>query len=83
MNVMMVHGTSSNGHAPTYQILLTYLEMQKCYGPDKLHPLFDLGIKGQGQMNVMMVHDTQSYGHTPTYQISLSKVMIMVQVFKM
>ena len=24
------------GHAPTYQISLTYLERQKSYGPDKL-----------------------------------------------
>jgi hypothetical protein len=23
------------GHAPTYQLSLTYLERQKCYGPDK------------------------------------------------
>ena len=23
------------GHAPTYKISLTYLERQKCYGPDK------------------------------------------------
>jgi hypothetical protein len=23
------------GHAPTYQISVTYLERQKCYGPDK------------------------------------------------
>jgi hypothetical protein len=25
----------SYGRAPTYQISLTYLERQKCYGPDK------------------------------------------------
>ena len=24
------------GNAPTYQLSLTYLERQKCYGPDKL-----------------------------------------------
>jgi hypothetical protein len=33
--VIMVRDTSPYGHAPTYQISLTYLERQKCYGPDK------------------------------------------------
>jgi hypothetical protein len=28
--------TPPYGHAPTYQISLTYLERQKSYGPDKL-----------------------------------------------
>ena len=31
----MVCDTPPYGHAPTYQISLTYLERQKCYGPDK------------------------------------------------
>ena len=26
---------STYGHAPIYQISLTYLERQKCFGPDK------------------------------------------------
>ena len=34
--VIMVRDTPPYGHAPTYQISLTYLERQKCYGPDKL-----------------------------------------------
>jgi hypothetical protein len=34
--VIMVRGTPPYGHAPTYQISLTYLERQKSYGPDKL-----------------------------------------------
>ena len=34
--VIMVRDTLPYGHAPTYQISLTYLEGQKCYGPDKL-----------------------------------------------
>ena len=34
--VIMVHNTPPYGHAPTYQISLTYLERQKSYGPDKL-----------------------------------------------
>jgi hypothetical protein len=31
--VSMVRDTPSYDHAPTYQISLTYLERQKCYGP--------------------------------------------------
>ena len=34
--VIMVRDTPPYGHAPMYQILLTYLERQKSYGPDKL-----------------------------------------------
>jgi hypothetical protein len=30
-----VRDTPPYGHAPTYQISLTYLERQKSYGPDK------------------------------------------------
>ena len=33
--VIMVCDTPPYGHAPTYQISLTYLERQKCYGPEK------------------------------------------------
>jgi hypothetical protein len=33
--VIMVHDTPPYGHAPTYQISLTYLERQKSYVPDK------------------------------------------------
>jgi hypothetical protein len=36
MKVIMVHDTPPYGHAPTYQISLTYIERQKSYGPDKL-----------------------------------------------
>ena len=76
MTVIMVRDTPSYGHAPTYQISLTYLERQKCYGPDKKiifkKQLFDLEVKGQGPMTVIMVRDTPSYGHAPTYQISLT-----------
>jgi hypothetical protein len=61
------------GHAPTHQISLTYLERQKCYGPDKKilfkKQLFDLEVKGQGPTKVIMVCDTPPYGHAPTYQI--------------
>jgi hypothetical protein len=34
--VITVHDTLPYGHAPTYEISLTYLERQKSYGPDKL-----------------------------------------------
>ena len=33
--INMVHDTQPYGYSPTYQILLTYIERQKCYGPDK------------------------------------------------
>ena len=36
MKVNTVCDTPSYGHAPTYQISLTYLERQKSYGLDKL-----------------------------------------------
>ena len=36
LEVIMVRDTPPYGHAPTYQISLTYLERQKNYGPDKL-----------------------------------------------
>jgi hypothetical protein len=59
-----------NGDAPTYQISLTYLERQKCYGLDKKilfkKTLFDLEVKGQGLTKVITVCDTPPYGHAPT-----------------
>jgi hypothetical protein len=73
--VITVHDTPPYGHVPTYQISLTYLERQKCYGPDKKilfkKQSFDLEIKGQGPTKVITVRDTPPYGHAPTYQISL------------
>jgi hypothetical protein len=35
----MVHNTPAYGHAPAYQISLTYLERQKCYGPQCIFSL--------------------------------------------
>ena len=73
--VIMVCDTPPYGHAHTYQISLTYLERQKCYGPGNkilLKKIFDLEVKGQGPTKVTMVRDTPSYGHAPTYQISLT-----------
>jgi hypothetical protein len=34
--VITIRDTLPYGHAPTYQISLTYLERQKKYGPNKL-----------------------------------------------
>ena len=74
MKVITIHNTPPYGHAPTYQISLTYLERQKCYGPDNKilfkKQLFDLEVKGQGPMKVITVCDTLPYGHAPTYQIN-------------
>ena len=74
--VITVRDTPHDGHAPTYQISLSYLKRQKCNGPDKKilfkKQLFDLEVKGQGPTKVIMVCDTPQYGHAPTYQISLT-----------
>ena len=72
--VIMIRDTPPYGHAPTYQISLTYLERQKCYGPEKKilfkKQLFDLDVKGQDPTNVITIDDTPPYGHAPTYQIN-------------
>jgi hypothetical protein len=71
--VIMVHNTPPYGHALTYQISLTYLERQKCYGTDKIilfkKQFFDLEVKGQGPTKVITVCDISPYGHAPTFQI--------------
>jgi hypothetical protein len=72
--VIAVCDTPPYGHAPIYQISLTYLERQKCYGPDKKilfkNQLFDLEVKGLGPTKVITVCDTPPYGHAPRYQIN-------------
>ena len=59
----MAWDTPPDGHAPTYEISLTYLERQKCYGSDKKilfkKQLFDIDVKGQGPTKMIMV-----CGHT-------------------
>jgi hypothetical protein len=74
--VITICDTLPYGYAPTYQISLTYLERQKCYGQDKKilfkKQLFDLKVKGQGPTKVIMVRDTPPYGYAPTYQILLT-----------
>ena len=74
-NVMMVHNIPSNGHAPIYQISLTYLERQTVMARTSftfIFSLFDFFVKGQGQTNDMMGRNTPSYSHAPTYQILLT-----------
>jgi hypothetical protein len=44
--VITVHDTPPYGHKPTYQISLTYLERQKCYGPDKNINIISFVSKG-------------------------------------
>jgi hypothetical protein len=65
--VIMVRDTPSYGHAPTYQISLTYLERQKCYGPDKkilFLKKIDLEVKGQCPTKVITVCDTALWSCT-------------------
>jgi hypothetical protein len=61
--VIMVCDTPPYGHAPTYQLSLTYLERQICYGLDKKilfkKQLFDLEVKGQGPTKVITVMHIQ------------------------
>ena len=74
--VIMVHDTPPYGHAPTYQLSLTYLERKKCYGPDKKilfkKQLFDLEVNGQGPTNVITVRDIPPYGHAYTHYLSMN-----------
>jgi hypothetical protein len=72
--VITVRDTTPYCHAPKYQMSLTYLERQKCFGSDK-NILFkkqfsDLEVKGQGPTKVITVCDTPPYGHAPTYEIN-------------
>jgi hypothetical protein len=75
----MVRETPPYGHAPTYQIALTFLERQKCYGPDKKilfkKPSFDLEVKGQGPTKVIKVSNTlfdlEVKGQGPTKVITV------------
>ena len=74
--VITVCDTLPYGHAPTYQLSLTYLERQNCYGPDNKilfkKQLFDLEVKGQGPTKVIMVRDTPLYGHAHTNYLSMN-----------
>jgi hypothetical protein len=76
MKVITVRDTLSYGHAPTYQLSLTHLERQKCYGLDKKilfkKQLFDLEVKGQSPTKVIMVRDTPPYGHAYMNYLSMN-----------
>jgi hypothetical protein len=69
--IITVRETLPYGHAPTYQISLTYLQRQKCYARTKKilfkKQLFDIEVKGQGPTKGITVCDTPPYA--PTYQI--------------
>ena len=71
--VITVRDTPPYGHATTYQLSLTYLERQKCYGPDKKilfkKQLLDLEVRGEGPTKFNTYASTSLYGHAPTYQI--------------
>ena len=72
--VITVRDTTPYCHAPKYQMSLTYLERQKCFGSDK-NILFkkqfsDLEVKGQGPTKGITVCDTPTCGHAPTYEIN-------------
>jgi hypothetical protein len=56
--VSTVRDTPPYGHAPTYQLSLTYLERQKSYG--------------QGPTNVITVRETLPYGHAYTNYLSMN-----------
>jgi hypothetical protein len=61
--------TPPYSHAPTYQLSFTYLERQKCYGPDKKilfkKQLFDLKVKVPRRSLRYATHRLMSYTHIP------------------
>ena len=83
--VIMVRDTPPYDHATTYQISLTYLKRQKCYGPDKKilfkKQLFDLEVKGQGPTKVIMVRDTPPYEAEGEEEEAEEKIRITQSVF--
>ena len=44
IKVITVRGTPPYGHAPTYQISLTYVERQKCYGPARTYYILEAQV---------------------------------------
>jgi hypothetical protein len=82
MKVITVCDTPPYGHTSTCQLSFTYLERQKCYGPDKnilfKKQLFDLEVKGQGPMKVITVCDTHPYGHAYTNYLSVNSFVVFI-----
>jgi hypothetical protein len=74
--VITVRDTPHYGHAPTYQLSLTYLERHKRYSSDKKilfkKQLFDLEVKGQGSTKVITVRDTPPHGYAHTNYLSMN-----------
>jgi hypothetical protein len=58
--VIMVCDTPPYGHAPTYQLSLTYLERQKCYDPDK-KILFQKQLFDQLQGQIIQINPTKLF----------------------
>jgi hypothetical protein len=85
-NVITVRETPLYGHAPTYQLSLTYLERQNCYCPDNKilfkKQLFDLEVKGQGPTKVITVRDTPPNGHAYTNYRSMNS-FVRSMIFRM
>ena len=52
-------------------------QIEKSYGPYKFRQLFDLWVKGQGQMNVEIVCDIPSNGLESTYQTSFTNYLTL------
>jgi hypothetical protein len=82
VKVITACDTPPYGHTSIYQLSFTYLERQKCYGPDKnilfKKQLFDLDVKGQGPMKVITVCDTHPYGHAYTNYLSVNSFVVFI-----
>jgi hypothetical protein len=59
-----VHDTQPYGHAPTYQISLTYLERHKCYGLDKKILFLDPKIISQNAITSQITSHKSLYTTT-------------------
>ena len=68
--VIMVHDTPPYGHAPTYQISLTYLEDKMLWPRQRKYYLKNNYLTLRSK--VITVRDTPPYGNAPTYQIPLT-----------
>ena len=62
--------TPRYGHAPTYQISLTYLKRKNVMARTRKYYLKNNYLTLRSK--VITVRDTPPYGHAPTYQISLT-----------
>ena len=73
--------TPPYGHAPTYQTSLTFLERQKCYGPDKKILFKNNYLTLRSKVMVprrSLRYVTPPYGHTPTYQINELNIVFLI-----